>query len=305
MSTNASNSTPGDPVSADENLTILRSMWEPHPGQRAVLNAPHRFRIVACGRRWGKSEMAAHAAVEYALENPGSTVWWVAPTYDQSNDFGFDNVKPLLSPDVLEGEPKLTKPRRIDIDNGSTISFRSADREDSLRGGGIDLLVPDEAGSIPGRAWTEELRPSLSDTLGDVLAVGTPKGRNWFYKWFQRGKSADHSDVASWQGPTEQNPHIPPGEVEDARGDMPERVFKQEYLAQFVEASGSVFGDVREHVADYGLPVPTAEVTAPVGIGVDFARFEDIPSPSPSTRPVEWWPSDGSVRSHGPESSRS
>ena len=260
---------------AAENQRMLKSLWEPHVGQRAILDHDARFKVVACGRRWGKSEMAAHAALTAALENPGATVWWVAPSYQQANSYGFDKITPLLSPDVLAESPKLSKPREIAINNGATLSFRSADREDSLRGGGVDDLVIDEAGSVPERAWSEELRPALSDTLGDMIAIGTPRGRNWFYRWYQRGQSADHADVASWQAPTYQNPHVPDSEIDDARDDMPERAFEQEYLAKFVDDVGGVFKDVREQVDEYDLPVEPDETGRTFAIGVDFARFED------------------------------
>lgn len=260
----------------DENQYILRSLWRPHSGQRVIMDCEVRFKIVACGRRWGKSEMCAHLALERTLGEPNTTVWWVAPTYDQANDYGFDKVKPLLSPEVLADEPKRTKPREIALVNGSSISFRSAEREDSLRGGGVDFLVIDEAGSVPDRAWTDELRPTLSDTLGDMIAIGTPKGRNWFHQWFQRGQSADHPDVASWQAPTAQNPHVPDSEIEAAKDDMPDRVFNQEYRAEFVDDTGSVFRDVRKHnVEEYTLPVSVDESASPYRIGVDFARFDD------------------------------
>jgi len=258
---------------AGENVEILRSLWEPHPGQAAIMALDTRFRVVACGRRWGKSEMAAHLALKRALETAGATVWWVAPSYDQANDYGFDKLKPLIAPDVLADSPKRTKPRAFDFNNGSRISFRSAEREDSLRGPGIDFLVIDEAGSVPERAWTEELRPALSDTLGDAVMIGTPRGRNWFYRWFQRGQSEDHSDVASVRAPTYQNPHVPDSEVDDAREDMPERKFDQEYLAKFVDDTGGVFENVRDYVAEYDLPVAPADST--YAIGVDFARLED------------------------------
>lgn len=265
-----------DGADVDEQQRILRTLWEPHPGQRAVMDHPVRFRIVACGRRWGKSVMCAHLALERALQAPDREVWWVGPTYDDANDYGFDKMLPLLSPDVVAGEPKRTKPRAIEFVNGSTVSFRSAEREDSLRGGGVDFLVLDESASIPERAWTEELRPTLSDTIGDMIAVGTPKGRNWFYRWFQRGQSTDHDDVASWQAPTYQNPHVPDDEIDAAKGDMPDRAWRQEYLAKFVDAAGGVFERVRDrNAAAYELPVAPAESAEPYAIGVDFARMSD------------------------------
>jgi hypothetical protein len=263
-----------DTVDPEGNVEILKTLWKPHPGQRAVMNLDVRFRIVAAGRRWGKSVMAAHEALARALEQNGAVVWWVSPSYDQSNDFGFDTIKPLVSPDVL-ADVKRTKPRALEFDNGSRISFRSAEREDSLRGPGLDFLVIDEAGSVPERAWSEELRPALSDTRGDMLAIGTPRGRNWFYKWYQRGQSADHGDTASVRAPTAQNPHVAESEIADLKTQMPERVFRQEHLAEFIDDSGGVFADVRDAVAEYDLPIPPSDAVGPFAMGVDFARLDD------------------------------
>ena len=148
--------------------------WTPHPGPWRVLNSDARFRIVGCGRRWGKTEMSAHEAFR-RLGDPDTLVWWVAPTYDIA-DIGFDAVGDVIPAPLREGEPKRTKPKAIDLVNGSRISFRSADREDSLRGEGIDLLILDEAAMIPDRAWQKELRPTLTDTLGDMVARRCRRG---------------------------------------------------------------------------------------------------------------------------------
>ena len=261
-------------TTTEENVEILRSLWEPHPGQYAVMSLDVRFRIVAAGRRWGKSVMAAHEALSYALEHNGATVWWVSPSYDQSNDFGYDKIKPLASPDVL-ADVKRTKPRALEFENGSRISFRSAEREDSLRGPGLDFLIIDEAGSVPGRAWTEELRPALADTKGDMLAIGTPRGRNWFFEWYQRGQSDDHPNTASVRAPTKQNPHVDDSEIHDLEQQMPERAFRQEHLAEFVDDSGGVFPEVRKAVEEYDLPIPAGDATEPFSMGVDFARLDD------------------------------
>jgi hypothetical protein len=261
-------------TSPDENVQILQSLWEPHPGQRAVMNLDVRFRVVAAGRRWGKSVMAAHEALTFALEHTDATVWWVSPSYDQSNNFGFDKIKPLVSPDVLV-DVKRTKPRVLEFKNGSSISFRSAEREDSLRGPGIDFLIVDEAGSVPERAWSEELRPALSDTRGEALIVGTPRGRNWYFEWYQRGQSDDHRDTASLRVETAQNPYVDDDEIASLRDQMPERVFRQEHLAEFVDDSGGVFDNVRESVGEHTLPIPPSSSASPFAIGVDFARHED------------------------------
>lgn len=252
----------------------IRPAWQPHAGQRDVLESDARFRIVACGRRWGKTEMCAHEAGRY-LGEPETLVWWVAPTYDIA-DIGFDAAEEAL-PEAVITDVKRTKPKAIDLVNGARISFRSADREDSLRGEGVDLLIIDEAAMVPERAWANELRPTLSDTLGDMIAISTPKGRGWFYQWFERGQSEDHPDAASWRAATYENPHVPDEEVDAARRELPERVWRQEYLAEFVDESGGVFEQLDERLftADYALPREPADAEPPFAIGVDFARHQD------------------------------
>jgi len=246
--------------------------WTPHEGQRNVLESDARFRVVACGRRWGKTEMCGHEAVRY-LGEPDTLVWWVAPTYDIA-DIGFNVVEDALPEPLVDGEPKLSKPKAIDLVNGSRVSFRSADREDSLRGEGLDMLILDEAAMIPERAWANELRPTLSDTLGDMIAISTPKGRGWFYRWFERGQSEDHPDTDSWRAPTSDNPHIPDEEIEAARRELTERVFDQEYLAEFIDESGGVFTGI-DDVVDEDLDLEDDVGEPPYAIGVDFARHED------------------------------
>jgi hypothetical protein len=231
-----------------------------------------RFRIGVFGRRWGKNEMAAHEVFRRAVERPGSQIWWVAPTYDDANDYGFDLLRPLIPEELLDREPKRSKPRKLWA-NGTEIAFQSAEHE--LKGAGLDLLVIDESGSIPRRTVENDLRPMLTDTGGDVLALGRPRGRNGFFEWFQRGQSPDWPSFASWQAPTAQNPHIDRDEIERARREMPERVFRQEWLAEFIDDSGGVFQKVRDRVGDHAVPVDPADVEPPVAFGVDLGRAEN------------------------------
>lgn len=247
--------------------------WTPHPGQQQVLASNARFRICACGRRWGKTEMAAHETFEYAFEHPGANIWWVAPTYNDANDLGFAKVRDIVPRNLLAEEPSRQVPRTIELVNGSQISFRSAEREDSLRGVGLDFLVLDEAGSVPDRAWNEELRPTLADTLGEMLAIGTPKGRNWFHTWHARGTDDAFDNTDAWQSPTYENPHVPDSEIEDAKQEMPQRAFEQEFEAKFIDEAGGVFRNVRDHIESYDLAEYDGE--GPYTIGVDLARTRD------------------------------
>ena len=252
--------------------STLRTPWTPHPGQQPIRASDARFKVIACGRRWGKTELAAYEAAD-RLGDPDTLVWWVSPTYDIA-DIGFQTVVEHLPPGSIE-DKKRTKPKAYDLTNGSRISFRSADREDSLRGEGLDLLIIDEAAMVPSRAWNSELRPTLSDTLGDMIAISTPKGRNWFREWFERGNTDDHPDVKSWRAPTYENPHVPDEEIDAARSEQPDRVFRQEYLAEFIDESGGVFTNLDERLFTAEYDVDDVAGDGPYAHGWDFARHQD------------------------------
>lgn len=264
----------------------IRRTWRPHPKQACIMQDPTRFRVVAAGRRFGKTEMACHELTEYAISVPDSTVWWVAPRYEDANELGYDNVKEILPQGVIENTSKRF-PRRIHLVNGTTISFRSSDREDSLRGRGVNYGVVDEAGSIPNHSWYDELRPAFTDTLGHALIIGTPKGRNWFHDVWVRGEDATHHpDYNAWHATTYENPYVPDSEVEEQRHAMPERAFRQEYLAEFLDDAGGVFRDVRSNIATTpsGDPMgkdafmqdpPRGDFRGPYQIGVDLARTQN------------------------------
>lgn len=257
------------------NSVRIEAEWTPHEGgQREVLESDARFRIVACGRRWGKTALAAREAAQY-LGTQDTLAWWVAPTYDEA-ERGFNAVREAL-PRKLIDETEHTWPKAHVLPNGSRIEFRSTDRQDSNRGEGLDLIVLDEADGIRDSAWTQDLRPSLSDTLGDMIAISTPMRRGWFFRWFERGQSPDHPDVESWRYPTAANPHIPDGEIEAARRELSQHAFEQEYLAEFKDESGGVFTDLdaRLFTADAELPIPAEDAEPPFATGVDFARHQD------------------------------
>jgi hypothetical protein len=165
--------------------------------------------------------------------------------------------------------------RQIILPGGGEVSVRSADKPDSLRGEGLDFVVVDECAFIAEQAWTEALRPALSDRLGRAMFISTPKGRNWFYRMFVIGQM-DSGAWASWQFPTSDNPYIDAGEIEDARRQLPELTFRQEYLAEFLEAEGVVFRNVRACVQDIKTSVPSLHEGHKVHIGVDWGKQLDF-----------------------------
>lgn len=252
----------------------VKRTWTPHPLQREILQSDTRFRVVPAGRRFGKTRMLRGDAVEHAVGTADVLVWLVFPSHDDARELGFEPVLRALPASLIAGakdDQKRSPPREIRLENGSRLSFRSMTGK--LRGRGVDYVGVDEAGNdaAPVDMWTAQLRPSLSGTLGRALIAGTPNGKGWFYEAYERGEDPAYSEWASWQASTFENPHIDDAEVEEAERTLPERVYRQEYLAEFVADEGTVFGDVRErNTRPYALDA--VDGTPPYSTGVDLAR---------------------------------
>ena len=239
-----------------------------HPGQHIIQSHPARFRVLACGRRWGKTRLGALLALEVAMRK--GRAWWTAPSYRMSA-VGWRLVRQLAQ--QIPGAAIRENDQLIRLPGGGSLQVRSADDPQSLRGEGLDFVVLDECAYMAEAAWNEALRPALSDRQGKALFISTPKGRSWFWRAWMRGQDGGDAEWAAWQFPTASNPHIAPGEIEAARRSLPERIFAQEYLAQFLDDSASVFRHITE------AATATAQAKRIGGgqyvIGVDWAKHND------------------------------
>lgn len=240
-----------------------------HKGQRRVADDPARFKVMACGRRWGKSRLGAALCIKTALE--GGRAWWVAPSYPMSQ-VGWRLIRQLGN--QIPGAEVRKVDRQVTFPGDGWVQVKSADNPDSLRGEGLDLVIPDECAFMKEEAWSEVLRPALSDRQGKAIFPSTPKGRNWFWRLYQRGQDDQDGEWASWNFPTSDNPYIADEEIEAARRGLPERIFQQEYLAQFLDDAGGIFRHVMECATAELLDVPVrgGQYVAGVDIGlkVDF-----------------------------------
>ena len=229
---------------------------------------PARFKVLAAGRRWGKTRLGVHECLDVATR--GGRAWWVAPNY-KMGEVGW---RPLRKMGSKIGAEVRRVDRQIILPTGGDVTVRSADNPDSLRGEGLDLVVADECAFVPEEAWTEALRPALSDRLGKAIFISTPKGRNWFWRMWQRGLG-DSEEWHSWQLPTSGNPYIDANEIEAARDTLPELTFEQEYLAQFLEDEGAVFRNI---AACLSAPetAPDAHHGHYIIAGVDWGKSNDF-----------------------------
>ncbi len=237
------------------------------PWQQTVFNDSTRFKVVAAGRRCGKSRLAATTLLIEGLRCPaGSAVLYVAPTNGQARQIIW-NVLLDLGREVIAGSH--INNQDITLINGATIYVRGADRPDTLRGVSLTYAVLDEVADIKPEAWEQVIRASLSDKKGRGLFIGTPKGRNWFHDLYKLGQSGEDTDWKSWHFTTQDNPLIDPKEIESAKKTMSTFAFKQEYMASFTNAGADVF---KEEWVKYS----EEPMYGSYYIAVDLAGFEDV-----------------------------
>ena len=252
----------GDP----DQFTVTKKVrinYTPHQGQALFHASTARFRILCCGRKWGKTTMLVWEAFRW-LGRPDSLVWWVAPYYNLAQ-LGWRRFIEAVPPITIAGQDKRNSV--ITMVNGSQIWFKTADNPDSLVGEGIDLLLMDEAARIKERTWLQTMRPNLDDPnrAGYMAAISTPMGHNWFYKeWLLGLKNIGNRE--SWG---QRLTHLPitNERIEDVTGGwpswnsdyfklaaleeaihLPRMVFLQEYGARFLSDLGSVFRDITKAV---------------------------------------------------------
>jgi hypothetical protein len=245
---------------ADLNFSLL-------PWQQEVFKDSTRFKVVAAGRRCGKSRMAAVTLLIEGLKCPqGSAVLYVSPTMGQSRQIIWDLLLDL-GRDIIQN----SHVNNLDITliNGARIYVRGADRPDTLRGVSLTYAVLDEVADIKPEAWEQVIRASLSDKRGRALFIGTPKGRNWFYDTFKLGESEDDPDWKSWHFTTADNPLIDQKEIESAKKTLSSFAFKQEYMASFTNAGSDIF---KEEWIKYGVEPNYGSYY----IAVDLAGFEEV-----------------------------
>jgi len=207
--------------------------------QRQVADNKTRFSAVVCGRRWGKTTLAIRELCYFA-RLPKKLVWYVAPSYRQAKQICWVKIKEILKD--LKWVKKINEAElTITLKNGSRICLRGADNPDSLRGVGIDFLVMDECADIPEHAWTSTLRPTLSDTQGHAMFIGTPKGMNWFYDLYQKGQDPTENEWSSFKYTTLDGGWVPEDEIVQARKDLDAKTFRQEYEATWETYSGIIY----------------------------------------------------------------
>jgi hypothetical protein len=241
--------------------------------QFRIAQDPARIKVVAMGRRWGKTLMAGSLCMAVAAS--GQPVAWVVPTYRNAEPvwrFLLFHVADLEA----SGDVVVRKGIRTIIfpATGGRISIFTADNDTAIRGEAFKLVVVDEAARVAETTYTDVLRPTIADLDGTIVLISTPRGRNWFWREWLSGQTDETGYIKSWKAPSLANPnpnikrayHL-------AREKSPWRSFAQEWDAEFLEDGGAVFRGVRQLARGNSMtPYQAGHVYV---VGIDLARKTD------------------------------
>ena len=236
------------------------------PWQQEVYSDPTRFKVVAAGRRTGKSRLAAWMLIINALQTDKGQVFYVAPTQGQARDIMWQTLLELGNP-VISGAH--INNLQIKLVNGATISLKGADRTETMRGVSLKFLVMDEYADMKPDVWEQILRPALADQKGSAMFIGTPMGRNHFYELYKLAELGDDETYKGWHFTSYDNPILDPEEINTAKKSMSSYAFRQEFMASF-EARGSEM--FKEDWVQFGEEPDDAQYY----IAIDLAGFEEV-----------------------------
>jgi len=251
---------------------MLAIGFTPHKKQKEILDSiltqSTKFHVVSVGRQFGKSLMGLNLLLYWAINESPCKILWVSPVYSQSNKIQKELFEAIQESGLIKNIN--FSDNYIQLKNKTEIIFRSAERYDNIRGWTFDYAILDEAAFMKQEAWTEAIRPTLSVRGKKVLFLSTPKGKNWFHDLYQLGLS-DNPNYMSYQGSSRDTPYIDPQEIEDAKKTLPDKVFKQEYLAEFLDDGGEVFSNLNEITFNQWPAGDTPKYYC----GIDLGRQED------------------------------
>ena len=246
----------------------------PHPAQRQIIAAATRFNVICAGRRIGKTKLALIRSVP-CLVGRRRPVAYFAPTYKMMSEFWREAVR-LYRPAIVE----IRKDEHyFALAGGGSFQMWSLDAPDTVRGRKYALALVDEAARIRNfeTAWTEVIRPTLTDYAGEADFYSTPKGLNFFHTLYTRGCDPLSPDWSAFHFPTSANPFIDPAEIEAARQELPDLVFRQEYLAEFILGAGAVFRNIRACLqADGDQDTPADHAGHECVAGIDWGQVNDF-----------------------------
>lgn len=238
-----------------------------HKAQLEIFHDSHRFKVVAAGRRFGKSRLAAWILLIKALQSPEKDVFYVAPTFQQAKDIMWAMLKELGHEVIVAAHENTGV---LTLVNGRKIALKGSDRPDTLRGVGLYYVVIDEYASMKSQVWEQILRPALADVKGGALFIGTPAGRNHFWDLYKYAEEEDDDDWSAFHFTSYDNPFIEASEIEAAKKTLSSFAFRQEFMSSFEASASDIF---KESWIKYDKEEPKE---GDYYMAVDLAGFADV-----------------------------
>lgn len=251
---------------------MIYTGFTPHPKQREmaeeIINSSAKYHVACVGRQFGKSLMAINLALYWMINDGPCKVLWVSPVYSMTQKVQKEIMQAIGASGLVKN--CNYSENYITLRNGSEILFRSAEKYDNIRGLTMDYGILDESAFMKDDAWKEAIRPVFMVRGRKVVFISTPKMKNWFYELFQLGRSEDHPNYKAYTGSSYDTPYINAEEIADAKRTLPENIFRQEYMAEFIDGGGEVFSDLEKNQF-HQWPRPEGRVFC----GIDAGRAND------------------------------
>jgi hypothetical protein len=239
--------------------------YKPHEKQRLIHESingePFKYYTLNIGRQFGKSMLGLNQMLYWCINDPGCNVAWVSPVYKQSKKVFSDFEKYTGNSGIFH----FNKSELTIEGMGSKIQFFSGERPDNIRGNTFNYLIVDEMAFCRKELWDEVLSATVLVKGKKILFISTPKGKNHFHALYMRSNYDNR--YKSFTFTSYQNPMIDAREIDERRESLPEYVFKQEYLAEFIDGGTGIFKNVRECV---GLATGSKNYG-----GLDIGRADD------------------------------
>ena len=213
-----------------------------HKTQAIVAKDDTTYRVVNCGRQWGKTTLAVYEMIACAYARKDREIAYFATTYDQARNIAWSMLKNFSQPAWAKtpNESRLELLLKTQDGGQSRITLRGYENVETARGQQFDFLVPDEVAQMKKWEynWQAVLEPTLGFRKGKALFISTPQGYNHFHEMYEKGQDNNNDLWKSWHFTTYDNPYFPVERIEQSKKDSTADWFHQEWMADFRKYTG-------------------------------------------------------------------
>ena len=221
------------------------------------------FGIVSAPRGSGKTLLGINLMLYWLLQKDNRKGGWISPVYSQAKSV-MDQIVNTAG-DTISSSNRMEG--TIGLINGSTLKFLSSDSPDNIRGFRFSHLIIDEAAFVKENALNTAIIPTLNPSGKKCLMISTPKGKNHFFNWYNK------PEAVTMKFPLTECPYVSKILIEEAKKSLPPDIFRQEFLAEFVDSGNDVFTNV-DRVSTVNLF--SNQVRHDVYVGIDTGLTDDM-----------------------------